>query len=425
MVSVKITPNTLKGSVTIPPSKSLSHRAIICAALSKGISKVENLIFSEDIIATAKAMESLGIKMNLKDNSIDIVGNKTLQLVNSEIDCNESGSTLRFIIPIALLTSEEVTFKGRGRLITRPLTTYYNIFDKEGIEYNNKSGLPLKAKGSLKPSTYEVEGNISSQFITGLMFTLPLLNGDSKIKIIGELESIGYVDLTIDVLKQYGIEIINNDYKEFLIKGNQEYRSQNYRVEGDYSQVAFFLVAGLLGGEITCLDMKKESLQGDKAIIDIVQKMGGKIDILEDKLIVYPSKTKGAVIDASQCPDLVPIVATLGALSEGETRIINAERVRIKESDRLEAMRCELNKIGADVKETPDGLIIQGKTSLKGGTVSGWNDHRIVMAMAIASIKCESDLIIEGSEAIKKSYPTFFEDFKKLGGVVNEFNTRE
>lgn len=424
MTKVKITPTALKGEVTIPPSKSLSHRAIICAALSKGESRVENLIFSEDIIATAKAMESLGIKMELEEDSINIIGTNKLKLINNEIDCNESGSTLRFIIPIALLADGEVTFTGRGRLTSRPLTTYYNIFDKEGIEYNTKSGLPLKAKGSLKPSTYEVEGNISSQFITGLMFTLPLLNGDSKIKIIGDLESKGYVDLTIDVLKQYGVEIINNDYKEFIVKGSQEYKSQNYRVEGDYSQVAFFIVAGLLGGEITCLDVKKDSLQGDKAIVDIVRKMGGKIEIFEDKLKVYPSKTHGAVIDASQCPDLVPIIATLGALSEGETRIINAERVRIKESDRLEAMRCELNKIGADIKETPDGLIINGKKSLKGGIVEGWNDHRIVMAMAIASIRCEDDLIIEGSEAIKKSYPTFFEDFKKLGGIVNEFNAR-
>ncbi|MEG0371096.1 MAG: 3-phosphoshikimate 1-carboxyvinyltransferase [Clostridium sp.] len=424
MDKVQITPRKLSGTVTIPPSKSLSHRAIICAALASGESRVNNLIFSKDIIATSKAMESLGVKMKFNKTSIDIVGNDNLKLINSEIDCNESGSTLRFIIPIALLTSNEVTFTGKGRLTTRPLTTYYNIFDKEGIEYDTREGLPLKAKGSLKPSTYDVEGNISSQFITGLMFTLPCLNGDSTIKIIGELESKGYVDLTIDVLRQYGINIINNNYSEFKIKGNQKYKVQDYRVEGDYSQVAFFIVAGLLGGEITCLDMKQDSLQGDRAIIDIVRLMGGRVDVMQDRIIVYPSKTHGAIIDASQCPDLVPIVATLAALSEGETRIINAQRVRIKESDRLEAMRCELNKIGADVSETEDGLIIQGKKTLNGGTVSGWNDHRIVMAMAMASIRCTSDMIIEGSNAITKSYPTFFEDFRKLGGEVDEFNAR-
>lgn len=424
MSSVKITPKKLSGSVTIPPSKSLSHRAIICASLANGESTVENLIFSKDIIATSKAMESLGVQLNMKDSSIDIVGREKLKLINSEIDCNESGSTLRFMIPIALLTSEEVTFKGRGRLTTRPLTTYYNIFDKEGIKYDNKSGLPLKVKGSLKPSTYEVEGNISSQFITGLMFTLPLLNGDSSIKIIGELESKGYVDLTIDMLHQYGVKIENNDYKEFIIKGNQKYTMQNYKVEGDYSQVAFFVVAGLLGSEIACLDMKKDSLQGDKVIIDIAKSMGGNIDVLDDKIIVHPSKTHGAIIDASQCPDLVPAISVLAALSEGETKIINAERVRIKESDRLEAMRCELNKIGADVKETPDGLIINGKSSLTGGEVHGWNDHRIVMALSVATVRCTSDLTIDDSEAITKSYPTFFEDFKKLGGIVNELNAR-
>lgn len=424
MTTVKIKPRNLTGAVTIPPSKSLSHRAIICSALANGKSTVENLIFSKDIIATSEAMRSLGIEMELKDSSIVIKGTDDLKLVNNEIDCNESGSTLRFIIPIALLTSEEVTFKGRGRLTTRPLDSYYNIFDKEGIVYDNKSGLPLKVKGSLKPSVYEIEGNISSQFITGLMFTLPLLNGDSTIKIIGELESKGYIDLTIDVLKQYGIEIENNNYQEFVIKGNQKYTPQDYRVEGDYSQVAFFIVAGLLGGEVTCLDMKKDSLQGDKVIIDIARSMGANIEVLDDKIIVHPSRTYGAVVDAAQCPDLVPAIAALAAVSEGETRIINAERVRIKESDRLKAMCTELNKIGADVAETKDGLIIKGKFMLEGGVVDGWNDHRIVMALAVVASKCMGDLTIEGSEAITKSYPTFFKDFKKLGGEVDELNVR-
>ncbi|MEG2338804.1 MAG: 3-phosphoshikimate 1-carboxyvinyltransferase [Clostridium sp.] len=424
MDTVKITPRVLSGSVTIPPSKSLSHRAIICAALSDGESRVDNLIFSKDIIATSKAMESLNVTMKFNENSIEIKGNESLKVVNNTIDCIESGSTLRFIIPIALLADDSVTFVGEGRLTTRPLTTYYNIFDKEGIKYNTREGLPLTVNGSLKPSTYSVEGNISSQFISGLMFALPLLDGDSTIEIIGELESKGYVDLTIDVMKQYGVNIESNNYNSFYIKGNQQYKAQNYRVEGDYSQVAFFIVAGLLGGEITCLDMKRDSLQGDREIIDIVRSMGGNIEVLEDRIIVHPSKTHGAVIDASQCPDLVPILSTLAALSEGETRIINAERVRIKESDRLEAMRCELNKLGANIVETPDGLIINGVESLNGGVVSGWNDHRIVMALSMASIKAKGEVIIEGSEAITKSYPTFFEDFVSLGGEISGISIR-
>ncbi len=424
MSRVKIIPKNLKGSVTIPPSKSLSHRAIICSSLANGESTVENILFSKDIIATSKAMESLGVKMKFNENSIDIKGSGELKLVNPIIDCNESGSTLRFMIPLAMIPDEEVTFEGSGRLVTRPLTTYYEIFDKEGIKYSSKEGLPLTVKGSLKPSVYEVEGNISSQFITGLMFTLPLLNGDSTIKVIGDLESKGYVDLTIDMLKQYGVEIENKDYKEFFIKGNQKYISQNHRVEGDYSQVAFWIVAGLLGDKITCLDMRKDSLQGDREIIDIVRTMGAKIEVLEDRIIVHPSKTYGSVIDASQCPDLVPALAALASVSEGKTIIKNAERVRIKESDRLEAMRCELNKLGADVEETKDGLIINGKFMLNGGEVDGWNDHRIVMALAAVSSRCMGEIIINDSQAITKSYPTFFEDFKALGGEVHELDVR-
>ena len=256
------------------------------------------------------------------------------------------------------------------------------------------------------------------------MFTLPLLNGDSTIKVIGDLESKGYVDLTIDMLKQYGVKIENNNYQEFFIKGNQKYISQNHRVEGDYSQVAFWIVAGLLGEEITCLDMRKDSLQGDREIIDIVRTMGAKIDVLEDRIIVHPSKTYGSVIDASQCPDLVPALAALASVSEGRTVIKNAERVRIKESDRLEAMRCELNKLGADIEETKDGLIINGKFMLNGGEVDGWNDHRIVMALSAVSSRCMGEIIINDSNAITKSYPTFFEDFKALGGEVHELDDR-
>lgn len=433
MKDVVIYPGALKGSVKIPPSKSLAHRAVICAGLAEGESIIDNIIFSDDITATTKAMEALGVEVKKEEGrenkervKLSIKGNKELSLINNIVDCIESGSTLRFLIPVALLAKGEVTFKGKGKLVSRPLDVYYEIFEKQNIHYETNNGeLPLKVEGELKSGEFSVKGDISSQFITGLMFTLPLLDGDSKIIITTELESKGYVDLTIDTLNKFGVKIENRDYKEFYIKGNQKYNSRDYRVEGDFSQVAFWLVAGTLGESIKCEDMNIDSLQGDKVIVDILKKMGAYISVNEDYIEAKTSKTKGIVIDASECPDLVPVLTVMAALSEGTTEIINAKRLRIKESDRLKAIASELNKIGGEVQELEDGLIIKGKKSLKGGKVDSWNDHRIAMAMAVASVKCEEPLIITNSNAVKKSYPDFWRDFKELGGKVDEWSMGE
>lgn len=428
MSAVKIYPSKLKGEIKIPPSKSLSHRAIICASLADDVSDIDNLIFSDDIKATLDGMRALGTSVECIESEsyeetycVTLRGTPNVKAVNNEIDCGESGSTLRFLIPFAGLAGNGMTFKGRGKLVERPLDTYYKIFNEQNIEYRNENGrLPLNVKGILKPGTFKIKGNISSQFITGLMFVLPLLDGDSKIEITTELESRGYVDLTLDILKKFNIEIENYDYKEFYIKGNQKYRSRYYRVEGDYSQAAFWIVAGLLGNNIKCKDLDGNSLQGDKAILEIVKKMDAKLSINEGSIELNESSTKGIIIDASQCPDLVPVLAVLGAVSDGTTKIINAERLRIKESDRLNAISTELNKLGANVKELKDGLLIEGKEKLSGGTVDSWNDHRIAMALAVASIKCTDEVIITGSEAVKKSYPDFWKDFASLGGKIDE-----
>lgn len=431
-MNIKIRPKSLSGSLKVPPSKSDSHRGIISAGLSKGKSKVDNLIFSKDIIATLDAMKALGMKYEIKEadeefgsGSVNIEGVDKVQIVEDEIDANESGSTLRFLIPIAALDKAKVTFTGRGKLVERPLDTYYDIFKEQGIEYKTTDGLlPLTIYGGLKAGSFHIPGNISSQFISGLLFSLPLVDGDSKIVITSPLESKGYVDLTIETLGLFGIDIENKDYREFHVRGNQSYRSRDYTVEGDYSQAAFLIVAGILGDGVICHGLKMDSLQGDKAILDIVRAMGADIEV-GDVVEAKNSKTHGIEIDASQCPDLVPILATLAALSEGKTRIIKAERLRIKESDRLKAMATELNKLGADVVELEDGLEINGKKALKGGVVDSWNDHRIAMALAIASIKCKEEVIIKNSQAVKKSYPGFWKDFEKLGGEIVEWNMGE
>jgi 3-phosphoshikimate 1-carboxyvinyltransferase len=424
MNNVIINSSNLKGHIRVPSSKSVCHRAVICAGLSEGVSNIENVFFSQDIKATCGAMSSLGVNLeiDMDDSKIKVNGKKEYKSAKVNIDCFESGSTLRFLIPVASALGKEATFKGQGKLVERPLEDYYRIFDSQGVDYKNDSGnLPLTIKGRLKPGEYRIRGDISSQFITGLLFALPLLEEDSKIIVTTELESKPYVDLTIDCLGKFSVQVQNDNYTEFSIKGKQKYGAVNYDVEGDFSQAAFWLVAGTLGADVTCSGMNIDSLQGDKAIIGIIEAMGGRISIEKDKIKAIPSKTKATVIDAKQCPDLVPVLAVLAALSEGTTEIINAARLRFKESDRLRAITSELSKIGADIEERPEGLIIRGRESFIGGTVDSWNDHRIAMAMAVASLKCREPLIIKDAQSVKKSYPNFWEHFDKLGGNIHEW----
>ncbi|MGN0143998.1 MAG: 3-phosphoshikimate 1-carboxyvinyltransferase [Clostridium sp.] len=435
MGDYKVYPTKLKGDVKIPPSKSMAHRAVICAALSNGTCKVSNIDYSDDIIATIEAMKSLGAVITKKDDYLEVIGiksknNEINKNISKEriIDCNESGSTLRFLVPIAALFEGVNKFVGRGNLGKRPLDTYYKIFDEQGIKYSYKEGiLDLKTEGKLKSGEFKVKGNISSQFITGLLFTLPLLNGDSKIIITTEMESKGYIDLTLSAIKDFGVEIINNNYEEFIIKGNQTYSARDYRVEGDYSQAAFFLCADAISNEVVVNDLKLDSLQGDKEVIDILERMGVNIENKDNGLI---GKTNGdlnsTIVDGSQCPDIIPVVSLAASLCKGTTEIINAGRLRIKECDRLAAVTSELNKLGAKITEKEDGLIIEGVSKLKGGcSVWSHKDHRIAMTLAIASTVCEEPIIIKDYECVSKSYPEFWHDFKNVGGIFDEWNVGE
>lgn len=423
MSKIKIRPTRLQGNVKLPPSKSYSHRAIIAAGLADGKSEIFNISYSEDVKATINAMRLMGAKIKEHSDKLEISGVNAVDDKKRRIDCSESGSTLRFIMPISLFQNGETIFTGSDSLKTRPIDSYLEIMDKQGICYKRKEKkLPIAVKGKLTAGTFIIDGNISSQFITGLLFVLPLLDGNSKIVVKTELESTKYVDMTIEALKRFEINIENNNYKEFYVGGNQKYRACDYEIEGDLSQAAFWLAAGVLGGKVAIECFNLDTLQGDKIIVDIIHKMGGNIIEKGSTLHAIESKLNGVTIDASECPDLVPILAVLGALSSGITKIINAKRLRFKESDRLKAISTELNKIGADIKENIDGLIIIGKEKLKGGEVNTWGDHRIAMALAIASIKCETPVTINNPNVVKKSYPIFFNDFKKLGGVINECN---
>lgn len=431
MGNLRIGNSKLKGEVKIPPSKSMAHRAIICASLGNGVSRINNIDYSDDMIATIEGMKALGAKINKYDDYLEVIGiySKGSNIDSFRtIDCNESGSTLRFLVPISLLFDGMSKFIGKGNLGKRPLTTYFEIFKEQGIKYFGRDGdLDLLIEGKLKPGEFKILGNVSSQFITGLLLTLPLLNGDSKIIITTEMQSKGYVDLTISCMKDFGVEIINKDYKEFIIKGNQNYNSRDYRVEGDYSQAAFYLSADALGSKVLVNDVDLKSLQGDKEIVDILERMGVTFKSENNILTgIVKDKLKSTIIDGSQCPDIIPILAAVASLSSGTTEIINAERLRIKECDRLKAVTSGLSKLGANIKERKDGLIIKGKEELQGGVeVWSFKDHRIAMTLAIAATRCKEAIIIKDFECVAKSYPKFFDDFKMLGGDVHEWNMGE
>ena len=416
---VNIEARMLKGRVTAPPSKSVAHRAIIAAALSGEKCTVSNLSFSEDIKATLGCMRKLGANFEINEKKNKVVFKKSKNIETDDVhilDCGESGSTLRFLIPVALLKNSSVKLKGRGRLMQRPQKPYTDLFSKKGIKCRKNRGT-MSFTGRLTPGVFKLPGNVSSQFITGLLFALPLLDDDSEIIVTTETESKGYIDITLSVLKDFGIEIINKDYKKFIVPGNQKYKAVDYEVEGDYSQAAFFLTAGALGCDIECAGLRKDSLQGDKKILEILKEAGATVTELDDGAIRVKRNDGmyGITVDASEIPDLVPIIAVLCAFLKGESRIINAGRLRMKESDRLAAISSELRHLGLDITEGTDYLIIKGTHVLCGTTVSSWNDHRIAMALSIAACRCEGELSIMGAQtAVLKSYPDFFEVYNSV-----------
>ena len=411
--------NRLTGEVTPPPSKSILHRYIIASSLAKGISKIENISYSDDIIATIEAMKKLGAKIKKNNNYLLIDGSKTFdkEYLNndSEIDCNESGSTLRFLFPLSIVKKNKISFKGKGKLFKRPLNSYFENFDKYKIKYSYINENEILLDGELKSGEYEIDGNISSQFITGLLFSLPLLNENSKIIIKGKLESSSYIDITLDCLNKFGINIIKNSYKEFIIKGNQNYKSGNYQVEADYSQIAFFLVANSIGSNIKINGLNSNSLQGDKKIVDFIYKIDNW------------NKKEKLILDGSETPDIIPILSLKACISKKEIEIVNIARLRIKESDRLRAIVKELSKLGFDLLEKEDSILINSRKDfnkiINNNPVylSSHSDHRIAMTIAIASTYYDGEIILDNLDCIKKSYPNFWEVFLSLGGKIYEY----
>lgn len=411
-MDIKITPKKLCGKVTVPPSKSVAHRMIIAAALAEGTSTISNLSPSVDILSTIDCMRALGAEISLEADTAVIKGIADYEKIPDKavLNCNESGSTMRFLIPVACALGVNAKFIGSGKLPQRPITPFIEEFPKHGVAFDfsgaeSGASLPCSVSGKLTAGRFEIDGGLSSQFITGLLLALPTLSGDSEIFLTSALNSRPYVDITLGVLRDFGVEVAKTD-NGFFIGGGQRLKAFSGRVEGDYSQAAFFRVASSLGSSLDILGLSENSLQGDRMIMDICDRFDKTREPFE--------------IDGADIPDLVPILTVLACFCNGTSRITNVARLRFKESDRLNVPAECLNAIGGKVTVCEDYLEIEGVETLRGGEIDGHNDHRIPMSLAVAATRCASPLIIRGAECVRKSFPDFFDVYRALGGDAEE-----
>lgn len=414
-----------RGSINIPASKSDLHRAIIAASLANGTSIIQNATFSNDIEATINAVKTLGASVKLEKNTLIIQG---IQNFNNHfsnvIDCQESGSTLRFIIPILSLFKSKFILKGKASLFNRPLNIYEEIYKNQKLKFEIFEN-HLNIEGKLKVGEYIIPGNVSSQFVTGLMFMLPLLKESSKIRILPPFESKSYINMTIKTLKEFGIDIHQLSEYEYLINGNQKYSPCTYKVEGDFSQLAFFAVLGAINHDVTCNNLNFQSLQGDKKILNILDAFNVKYIVGDSNITIYKTKKlEGKIIDLKDCIDLGPSLIILSLFNSKPVKIININRLRIKESDRIESMIINLKKLNAkiDVKDN-EMIIYPSKLKEPQEILNPYNDHRILMSLVVLASVIKSKTIISNSSCVKKSYINFFKDIQSLGidiGISNK-----
>lgn len=415
-MNVKIYPGKINNSIIVPPSKSDSHRAIICAALAHGKSTIKNVIYSDDINATINAMDILGAKIERKEDSLVIEGISNFQdWKHIEVDCQESGSTLRFVLPLFSLTGDEVTITGRPRLLERPLEIYQDIAAKQNILFVRGYD-KITLNGKFKADDYVITGDISSQFITGLLLTLPLLDKDSSIKIIPPFESKSYVLMTIMTMKCFGVRVEYDNEYTFHIKGRQQYKPYDYVIEGDYSNSSSYAVLGALNQEVTITGLNLTSKQGDKVIFDIVKRFGAVVNEVKNGYKVTPGARQALEVDLQDCPDIGPSLMILLAFAEGDSHINNTHRLAVKETNRIITMVSNLQSFGVGIHANDNEIFIHGSSNYDGGaTVPSFNDHRICMAMAVMATLVERPVTITNAECVKKSYPEFFDDLAKLG----------
>ena len=441
-MDLQITPKKLSGTVTPPPSKSQAHRLAIAAVLSNGISTVRGVAMSQDVEATLRCLTALGGRWReTAPGVLEITGTggRPTPAALPLLDCGESGSTHRNFIPIALAATGGGVFTGRGRLMERPQGPYFDLFREKGIFFEQKDGV-LTVRGRLTPGEYRLAGNVSSQFFTGLLFALPLLEGDSVLIPTTRLESVGYINMTREAMALAGVHTQWREGSTLFIPGNQRYQPLEAAVEADWSQAAFWYAAQGLGNAVTIAGLNPKSIQGDRVMASFAEMLRGEplhggvtapiwgpasaAPARPDRQIParpgWSTPCVGSVsLPLTHCPDLAPPLAAWGALLNGDLYLKDAGRLRIKESDRLATITAALRALGADVTEEPERLIITGKPSLPGGTVDCAGDHRIAMMAAIAATGCTGPVTLLGAECVKKSYPDFWEVYQSLGGEIH------
>ena len=410
-MNVKIKPSKIFGEIVAPPSKSYAHRILIAAYLSGEKVCVHNAGNSNDVLATASALTSLGAQVDIHEGTITIE-RKTMPN-SATVDCCESGSTLRFLLPVASALNVNATFTGQGRLLSRPIQELVDTLNSNGANIDG-----FTVKGKLRSGEFKISANVSSQYITGLLFALPLLSGDSTIVFEGEPVSVGYIDITLDVLRQFGIQIQQTNYGYF-VKGNQQYKAtKDITVEGDYSGSAFMLALGAIGGNVHVKGLNAHSLQGDAEILNIIKKFGATVNVSNDCVSVKKNKLNAISIDCENVPDLVQIVSVVASYAKGVTALKNVARLRLKESDRVQAIVDQLSLAGIRCDYDNGSLFIHGATP-SGATFSGGNDHRTVMSATVLALAAKGESTVVGCDAVNKSYTEFFKDITKLGGQIH------
>ena len=411
-MNLTLSPRPIGGEIRAIASKSQAHRLLICAAFAEKPTKIVCAECSQDIDATARCLSALGAQIDYCGDTFTVYP-LDFPMVDAVLDCGESGSTLRFLLPIVAALGISAEFVMRGRLPERPLSPLWELLQDNGIVLTRPTPNTLRMEGKLRSGSYQIAGHVSSQFISGLLFALPLTCGDSKIMLTSELQSAPYVDMTLAALEQFGIRVEVTESGWHLPAG-QGYRScGKLTVEGDWSNAAFWLCSGAICAPMRVTGLHLDSTQGDRRIVEILERFGAKIERGAQEITVSPEILHGIELDASDIPDLVPPIALVGACARGTTRIFGAQRLKIKESDRLLSVSQAINRLGGRVEATDDGLIIEG-SALNGGCIDSQNDHRIAMMAAIASTVCRGKIELEGADAVKKSYPRFWEDFRNL-----------
>ena len=408
--TVVLRPGARSGSVHIPASKSVAHRLLICAAL--GQEKTALLLdgFSNDILATAKCLRALGAGIEKKARCIRVKP-ITKPASGGLLPCGESGSTLRFLLPVAGALGVSGAFRMEGRLPERPMRVYEELLCAHGMEIE-RDGAYLRFGGRLLSGDYRLPGDVSSQYFSGLLMALPLAEGESLVTAEGKLESAGYIRLTEDALTLSGV-CFTRDVQSWRIPGSQRFSLPGVlRAEGDWSNAAFFLCMGALSEKgVTVRGLKPDSSQGDRAVLDILRTFGAAIEKTDGGVTVRRGALKPVTVDAAPIPDLIPVLSVLACGAAGDTKIVNAARLRLKESDRLQTTARLIRDLGGKVDELPDGLVIHGTGSLTGGRVDSCSDHRIAMSAAAASLLCTERVVVTGARCVEKSYPSFWEDF--------------